>query len=88
MIKRTEHFDFSSVQFLFETIGILSYYYLKTNSQHKNDLEKVVLDFFGIALKTKSDLLNFCLQVLAIYLLLESQTNNQYIQIYNALMLP
>lgn len=88
MLKRTGNYDFSSVQFLFETLGILSYWYIRTNSPNKAILEAEVLNFFHLALKNKSDLLNFCLQILAIYLQLEVNTSSQYNVIYEALLLP
>lgn len=47
-----------------------------------------MMEFFIRALQSKSDLLNFCLQVLAIFLQLEGTTDNQYVSIYNSLLLP
>lgn len=67
---------------------MLAFYHIKTNSQHKAALESEVLDFFKIAIKNKSDLLNFCLQVLAVFLQLEPQMNEQYRIIYSALLDP
>ena len=46
------------------------------------------MEFFIQALQTKSDLLNFCLQILAIFLQLEETTDGQYISIYNSLLMP
>ena len=68
MLARTERFDFSSAQFLFEAIGYLAYNYICANSPDKGALEQLMLNFFQQALKSKSDLLNFCLQVMSIYL--------------------
>lgn len=87
MLKRTERFDFNSAQFLFETIGMLAFYYIRANSPDKAALEQVVLNFFHVALKNKSDLLNFCLQVIAIFLQLEQVSNNQYGLIYDSLLM-
>jgi hypothetical protein len=75
MLKKTERFDFNSAQFLFEAIGMLAFYYIRANSPDKAILEKTILDFFQAALNSKSDLLNFCLQVVAIYLQLEQVIN-------------
>jgi hypothetical protein len=47
---------------------MIAYYLIKTNSRDRKDLEDVILNFFSNALKNKSDLLNFGLQILAIYL--------------------
>jgi hypothetical protein len=82
MLKKTERFDFNSAQFLFETIGFLAYYYIRANSPDKPVLEKTVLDFFQAALISKSDLLNFSLQVVAIFLQLEPVVNQSYLNIY------
>lgn len=87
MLKRTERFDFNSAQFLFEAIGMLTYYYIRANSPDKAILEKTILDFFQAALHSKSDLLNFCLQVVAIFLQLEQSTNERYLNIYQSLLL-
>ena len=46
------------------------------------------MGFFMQALQSKSDLLNFCLQILAIFLQLEHSTDEQYISIYNSLLMP
>lgn len=87
MLKRTERYDFNSAQFLFETIGMLSFYYIRANSPHKADLEQAIINFFQLALKNKSDLLNFCLQVIAIFLQLEQTANSQYRMIYESLLM-
>jgi hypothetical protein len=47
---------------------MLAYYYIRANSPDKPVLEQTILDFFQLSLKNKSDLLNFCLQVIAIFL--------------------
>jgi hypothetical protein len=67
---------------------MLAFYHIKTNSRHKAALEAEVLDFFQSAIANKSDLINFCLQVLAIFLQLEPQMNEQYRIIYRALLDP
>lgn len=87
MLKRTERFDFNSAQFLFESIGMLVFYYIRAGSPDKAALEQVILNFFQVALKNKSDLLNFCLQVIAIFLQLEQVSNNQYRVIYDSLLM-
>ena len=38
MLKRTEQYDFNSAQFLFETIGILVYHYIRANSKDRGEL--------------------------------------------------
>lgn len=68
MLNRTERYDFNSAQFLFESIGLLAYNYIRSNSPDKGTFEQTILNYFHKALKSKSDLLNFCLQVLAIFL--------------------
>lgn len=68
MLSKTAFFDFTSAQYLFESIGNIAYYYLKSKSNHRAKLETIIIDFFKVALKDKSDLINFCLQVMAIFL--------------------
>lgn len=68
MLKKTTKYDFETVQFCFEAIGFVVYWLIKTNSHHKSKLETEMTDFFFLALNNKSDLLNFCLQILAIFL--------------------
>ena len=70
MLQRTKVYDFNSVLFLFENIGELSFRLIRVNSTHRQALEKEVLSFFMQALKEKSDLLNFCLQIMSIFLTL------------------
>jgi hypothetical protein len=67
MLKRTANYDFSTVQFLFEGIGYLAYWLIKIKS-NRSKLEIEMMGYFKVALDSKSDLLNFCLQILAIYL--------------------
>ena len=88
MLKRTTEYDFTTVQYLFETLGVMAYWLVTSGSGERGVLEKVVMDFFMEALKNKSDLMNFCLQVLAIYLQLENSTNQQYVKIYESLLMP
>jgi len=88
MLKRTIVYDFATVQFLFEGIGYLSFWLIKTKSPHRSKLELEMTNYFMIALKNKSDLLNFCLQILAVYLQLEPDTSPQYKSIYDSLLLP
>lgn len=88
MLKKSAVYDFTKIQYLFETIGYLAFWLVRGNSQHKGTLEKEVMDFFMQALKNKSDLLNFCLQIFAIILHLEPNTNPQYKSIYDSLLLP
>ena len=68
MLKRTSLYDFETVQFCFDGIGYAVYWLIKTNSPHKSKLEAEMNNFFMVALNSKSDLLNFCLQILAIFL--------------------
>lgn len=68
MLKKTVKFDFSSAQFVFQTIGFIAYYLIKTNYPDRKTLENLVIDFFSTALKNKSDLLNFGMQILAVFL--------------------
>ena len=68
MLKKTVKFDFSSAQFVFQTIGFIAYYLIKTNYSDRKTLENLVIDFFSTALKNKSDLLNFGMQILAVFL--------------------
>lgn len=68
MLKRTKVYDFTSVQYLFEAIGELAFRLITCNSAKKHDLEKEVMSYFMEALKNKTDLLNFCLQILSIFL--------------------
>jgi hypothetical protein len=87
MLKRTREYDFLTVQHLFEAMGVMAYWLIKADSPHRSILERIVTDFFMEALKNRSDLMNFCLQILAIYLQLEHSTNEQYIAIYNSLLM-
>ena len=68
MLKRTANYEFTAVQFLFESIGTISYWLINTNNPERSAIENIVMNFFMEALKTKSDLMNFCLQILAIFL--------------------
>ena len=88
MLKRTGVYDFTSVQFLFEALGNIAYYLIKIHSEHRAAFESILLNYFMEALNSKSDLLNFCLQILAIFLQLESSTNPQYVAIYTSLLMP
>ena len=88
MLKRTEVYDFTSVQFLFEALGNIAFYLIKANSENKSAFESILINYFMDALKSKSDLLNFCLQILSIFLQLESSTNPQYVAIYSSLLMP
>jgi hypothetical protein len=87
MLKRTALYDFETVQFFFEAIGFVVYWLIKANSQYKSKLEGEMTNFFLVALNNKSDLLNFCLQILAIFLQLEPSTSQQYKNIYESLLL-
>ena len=88
MLKRTEQYDFLSVQFLFEAVGVIAYQHIIHKSPNKAQFEGLMLEYFAVALKNKSDLLNFCLQILAIYLQLEGgSTNPQYLNIYQSLLI-
>lgn len=88
MLKRTTVYDFTTVQFLFESIANMSYYLIASNCPKRNILEKDIMTFFMTALQTKSDLLNFCLQILAVFMQLEQSTDNQYVSIYSSLLMP
>ena len=88
MLKRTNMFNFNSVQFLFESIGAMAYWLINSNSEHKKTLEEEILDYFFQFLNSSSDLMNFCLQILAIYLQLQHNTNEKYVAIYNSLLIP
>ena len=64
------------------------YYLIKADFYNRKVLEQEMMGFFMQALQSKSDLLNFCLQILAIFLQLEHSTDEQYISIYNSLLMP
>lgn len=69
MLNKTEVYDFKSALFLFESIGIVAYWVSKNQDQNaKSRLENQFFDYFFVAIKRKSDLLNFCFQILAIFL--------------------
>lgn len=87
MLKRTKVFDFNSVLYLFESMGEVSYQLIASRSSHRGVMEKLVMDFFMESLKSKSDLMNFCLQILSIFVQLEEGTNPQYKTIYDSLLM-
>jgi hypothetical protein len=68
MLVKTEQYDFKSVLFLFEAIGILAFWVSKGNEQAKEKLENHIFNYFQVSIKRNSDLLNFCFQILAIFL--------------------
>jgi hypothetical protein len=68
MLKRTAIYDFETVQHCFEGIGFMVYWLIKINGHHKSELEAEMTNFLFVSLNNKSDLLNFCLQILAIFL--------------------
>ena len=51
-------------------------------------MENQIFDYFFIAIKRDSDLLNFCFQILAIFLEFENKNVTRHTQIYESILNP
>lgn len=88
MLCKTTVFTFSSVLPLFEAIGYLAYYLASNKSKYANDLENLIQHYFHIMIKSESDMLNFCFQVLAIFLKFGVGDFGVYEGIYGSVLRP
>lgn len=86
MLLKTEKYDFKSVLFLFEAIGVIALHVSKKNGEEKDKLENHLFNYFNVAIKRNSDLLNFCFQILAIFLHFENKTVDKHKMIYDSLL--
>lgn len=86
MLLKTEQYDFKSVLFLFESIGVVAYWVAKGSDSAKEKLENHIINYFQVAIKRNSDLLNFCFQILAIFLEFENQKADKHKQIYDSIL--
>lgn len=82
MLQKTDQYDFTSVLYLFESVGYLAYWLLKDKSNEASILEGDVYQFFISTVNKKSDLMNFCLQIFAIYISIGDKMNPKYLNLY------
>lgn len=86
MLKKTATFNFDSVFSLFEAIGQLAYHLCRTKSPHCQQLETLIQQFFHQMIQSQSDILNFCFQILSIFLQLNPGDASFYDNIYNSII--
>ncbi len=86
MLLKTQNYDFKSVLFLFEAIGVVAFYVSKQKGPEKDKLENHIFNYLQVAIKNKSDLINFCFQILAIFLHFENESAEKHQNIYQSLL--
>ncbi len=85
MLDRTDKYDFNSASYLFEAIAYLTYWLGSVKSNNLSKLEGIMMNCLQVNIKRGSDLLNFCFQISAIFLLFETGSSQHYENIYNSI---
>lgn len=82
MLQKTEQFDFNSVLSLFEAIGYLAYWLCSAKSPCARSLETTIQQYFQKVIQKESDMINFCFQILSIFLQLWPGDQGLYDNVY------
>lgn len=88
MLCKTTVYAFANVLPLFEAIGYLAFYLSSIKSAKSRELETLIHFYFQELINKQSDLLNFCFQILSIFLRFGPADLTMYDNIYLSIINP
>lgn len=86
MLQKTQNYDFDVILGLFEALGQLAYYLCIKKDNSSSDLENLMQNYFLKMIQNQSDILNFCFQILSIFLQINPGNMGYYQNIYQSIL--